>query len=121
MQADASDLSFKDRSFDVAYCVYLLHELPKATREKVVSEAFRVLKPGGLLVFADSLQFNDEPELNWALERFPKVYHEPFFKNYSRDKMETLLERQTGTPAKSEHAFFTKVAWVQKPFSSSVS
>lgn len=112
---DAAKLEFKDETFDCVYSVYLLHELPKDVREQITKEAFRVLKPGGLLIFADSLQKNDEPELNWALERFPKVYHEPFYKNYSLDKMEDLLRRSTGELAEAKHGFFTKLAWVKKP------
>jgi ubiquinone/menaquinone biosynthesis C-methylase UbiE len=120
IQGDAADLEFKDSAFDAIYSVYMLHELPMDVREKVVREAYRVLKPGGLLIFADSLQIDDDPELNWALERFPKAYHEPFYKNYSEDRIEDLLERVTGQKAQSTHEFFTKVVWIQKPLSSSL-
>jgi ubiquinone/menaquinone biosynthesis C-methylase UbiE len=118
VQGDATQTSFQNDSFDAVYSVYILHELPQAEREQLVREAYRVLKPGGILVLADSLQLDDEPELNWALQRFPKVYHEPFYKNYSQDKLETLIERVTGAKAESDHVFFTKVAWVYKPESS---
>jgi ubiquinone/menaquinone biosynthesis C-methylase UbiE len=120
IQGDATDLEFKSSTFDAIYSVYLLHELPSNVREQVVREAYRVLKPGGLLLFADSLQIDDTPELNWALERFPKAYHEPFYKNYSEDRIEDLLERVTGQKAQSTHEFFTKVVWIQKPLSSSL-
>lgn len=113
-QGDATHLTYRDESFEAVYSVYVLHELPKEEREKLVREAYRVLKPGGLLVIADSLQLDDEPDLNWALERFPKVYHEPFYKNYSLDKLEDLVERVTGQKAQSDHAFFTKVVWIHK-------
>jgi len=120
-QGDGTALEFKDQTFDAVYSVYQLHEMPREQREKLVREAFRVLKPGGLLLFADSLQWDDNPELNWALERFPKVYHEPFYTNYSRDKMEDLLSRVTGTEAYSDQAFLTKLVWLQKPLSSAES
>lgn len=121
INGDATNLDFKDETFDAVYSVYTLHEWPRKEREKVVSEAYRVLKPGGLLLFADSLQFNDQPDLNWALERFPQVYHEPFYANYIKDKMEDLLKRITRQEAFHDHAFFTKLAWVHKPLSSSES
>jgi len=118
VQGDGTVLEFKDETFDAVYSVYLLHEMPREEREKLVREAFRVLKPGGTLILVDSLQLNDDPDLNWALERFPKVYHEPFYTNYSKDRMEDLLKRVTKTEAFSENFFLTKMCWIQKPSSS---
>lgn len=115
LNGDAAALDFRDDTFDAVYSVYLFHELPRKEREQVIREAFRVLKPGGVLVFADSLQTDDDPELNWALERFPKVYHEPFYKDYSNDKLEDMVERLTETKAERDTGFFTKVVWARKP------
>jgi ubiquinone/menaquinone biosynthesis C-methylase UbiE len=117
VQGDATELDFRENTFDAVYSVYVMHELPARERELLVREAFRVLKPGGVLLLADSLQWDDEPELNWALERFPKVYHEPFYKNYLHDHMDQLLTRVTGCAASSDHAFLTRLAWIQKPIS----
>lgn len=119
LRGDATALDFKNETFDNVYSVYLLHELPRKEREKVLREAYRVLKPGGLLVLADSLQTDDEPELNWALERFPRVYHEPFYKDYLGDRLEHLLKKVTGETAGSAQGFFTKVVWVKKPLAPS--
>lgn len=114
-QGDATHMNYRDESFDAIYSVYVLHEMPRAERERLVREAYRVLKPGGLLLLADSLQYDDEPDLNMFIERFPKVYHEPFYKDYSLDPMDQLLTKVTGQPAEKEHVFFTKLAWVKKP------
>lgn len=115
VQGDATNLSFRDASFDAVYSVYVTHELPHAEREALIREAWRVLKPGGTFVLADSLQIGDDPGSNAALKRFPRIYHEPFFAGYSKDRLETLIERVTGQPAQSDHALFTKVVWATKP------
>jgi ubiquinone/menaquinone biosynthesis C-methylase UbiE len=121
VQGDATNLNFKSQTFDVVFSVYVLHELPEAERRALMREAFRVLKPGGLLVLADSLQHGDEPELNWALERFPKTYHEPFYRNYSEHDLVQMVKNATGCEPHSSHEFLTKVVWVQKPPSSALS
>lgn len=114
LQGDATKLDFKDGLFDCVYSVYLLHEMPSAERVKVLSEAWRVLKPGGLLIFADSLQWDDQPDLNWALERFPKVYHEPFYKDYVNGHLEDLIKKVSSAHVESDHALFTKAVWALK-------
>lgn len=49
--ADALDLPFEDTSFDKAFSIAVLHHIPSVElRLKFLSEAKRVLKPGGLLI-----------------------------------------------------------------------
>jgi SAM-dependent methyltransferase len=48
VQADAATVPFVDRSFDSVICAELLEHVP--CPERVVGEAYRVLKPGGLLL-----------------------------------------------------------------------
>ena len=64
VQARAEAMPFPDASFDAVTCVYLLHELPADARAAVAKEVARVLKPGGLLVVADSIQLGDRPRLD---------------------------------------------------------
>ncbi|MBL8669628.1 MAG: class I SAM-dependent methyltransferase, partial [Alphaproteobacteria bacterium] len=56
LEANAERLPLADRSQDVATCIYLFHELPRQVRSRVASEIARILKPGGLFVFVDSIQ-----------------------------------------------------------------
>lgn len=50
VRADAAELPFPDRGFDVLTCAYLLHLLGPEQRADVLTEARRVLRPGGRLV-----------------------------------------------------------------------
>lgn len=50
---DSTDLGFADASYDRAIVFFLLHEQPEAVRRQTMSEALRVLKPGGRLVIVD--------------------------------------------------------------------
>ncbi|HEY1349294.1 MAG TPA: class I SAM-dependent methyltransferase [Ktedonobacteraceae bacterium] len=49
----AQSLVLKDNCFDSAIIAYGAHHIPPAQRLQAVQEAFRVLKPGGKLIFHD--------------------------------------------------------------------
>jgi len=75
-------MPFRDGAFDAVTCVYLLHELPLDARRRVLAEARRVLRPGGLLVLEDACQPADSPQLAGALAQFQRDLHEPYFRSY---------------------------------------
>jgi SAM-dependent methyltransferase len=53
---DATQMRFAEGSFDSVGCFTMLHHLPSAQQQfRTLCEAFRVLRPGGVLVGADSL------------------------------------------------------------------
>ena len=57
---DAADLGFADGSFDSVGSFTMLHHVPTpAQQNKILAEALRVLRPGGVLVGSDSLASND--------------------------------------------------------------
>jgi ubiquinone/menaquinone biosynthesis C-methylase UbiE len=50
---DSTALQFADGSRDAVVVFFLLHEQPAEVRLKTISEALRVTKPGGKLIFVD--------------------------------------------------------------------
>lgn len=115
VQGAAEKLNFKDASFDAVFSCYLFHELPEDIRQQVLKEGFRLLKAGGIYALADSLQKNDDKDLDWALQQFPKNFHEPFYKNYTLVPMEHLLKQTGFTNVFSHQSFLTKVVVAKRP------
>ena len=52
-QRDATRTGYDDDSFDVVTAFLLLHEVPDEVRGEILAEAYRILKPGGRLMFLD--------------------------------------------------------------------
>jgi SAM-dependent methyltransferase len=64
-QALAENLPYPDGYFDVVYLSTVLHEMPVADGRRAVTEARRVLRPGGVLELRDMPQATNPPE-PWA-------------------------------------------------------
>lgn len=113
VRAAAEELPFKDQSFDAVYSCFLFHELPEKIRHQVIQEALRVLKPAGAFGLVDSLQMGDG-HFDWALEQFPKDFHEPFFTSYARHPMENLLSEEGLVQVRSNQGFLSKALLASK-------
>ena len=114
VEANGESTPFKDASFDVVTNIYLFHELPRRVRSIVATEMARVLKPGGQLIFVDSIQLADKPEYAGSLRLFPQTYHEPYYGDYVEQDLVALF-KETGLQLVSQElAFFSKILVFEK-------
>ncbi|MBK8196898.1 MAG: class I SAM-dependent methyltransferase [Acidobacteria bacterium] len=102
-------------SQDLAVSIFLFHELPPKVRPQVLAEIFRVLKPGGTFILADSVQFGDYPALDGLLEYFPHGFHEPYYKGYLGWDLQQAVESCGFVKARQSLAFLTKVSVWRRP------
>jgi ubiquinone/menaquinone biosynthesis C-methylase UbiE len=84
-------MPLEDASADIITAIFFYHELPPDVRRQVTAEIARVLKPGGLFVFIDSLQMGDKPGWDGLLEAFPHRFHEPFYRHYVIDDLDGMF------------------------------
>lgn len=91
-QMNATEMSFEDDSFDVVFSSMFLHELSRKDIVKALSEARRVLRPGGLLLNME-LPPNSEmtPYDSFYLDWDAYYNNEPYYKKFRDQKVEDLL------------------------------
>jgi ubiquinone/menaquinone biosynthesis C-methylase UbiE len=115
IEAAAEKMPLSDASVDIATCIFLFHELPPNVRRQVTAEIARVLKPGGLLVFLDSLQMGDKPGWDGLLEAFPHRFHEPYFRSYAIDDLEAMFGDAGLAPQSTSTPYLAKLMVRVKP------
>jgi ubiquinone/menaquinone biosynthesis C-methylase UbiE len=98
--ADATSLPFKDNSFDMVVCQFGVMFFPD--KEKAMKEAFRVLRPGGRILFNtwDKIKYNDFPRVAQSViaqmfENNPPEFYNIPFSYFDHFEIRTLL-RGTG-------------------------
>lgn len=114
IEANAEAISCLDESQDIVICQFLFHELPPEVRRTVAGEIARVLKPGGLFVFLDSMQMGDKPGWEGLLEAFPVRFHEPYYSGYAVEDLNALFKDAGLEPFHQELAFLAKLIACRK-------
>ena len=112
--ANAEQLPFADASFDVLTSVYLFHEVPPKVRRIIATEFARVLKPGGRLIFMDSLQRGDTEGYDGLLDMFPINFHEPYYATYTREDLTRIFADAGLTPITQRPHFLSKLVVCEK-------
>jgi ubiquinone/menaquinone biosynthesis C-methylase UbiE len=88
--------------------------MPADVRARVLAEMARVVRPGGVVIVADSIQLADAPELEREILGFPARFHEPYYLGYVKDDLGKRMSdaglRATGTKL----AFLTKLVTAEK-------
>lgn len=112
---NAESLPFRDAYFDVVTSTYLFHELPRKARRQVMGEVRRVLRPGGLLVLEDSAQLAEAEDLSPFLEGFAAQMHEPFYRDYVRDDLASVVQGAGLAVEGTERAWLAKVVTARRP------
>ncbi len=115
VQGAAEAIPLPDASIDIAVCIFLFHELPAKIRTRAAEEIARVLKPGGQLVFLDSLQLCDRPGLSALLEYFPQAFHEPYYADYIRCDLPSLFQQAGLEVGGTDLVFLSKMMVLERP------
>lgn len=109
VRANAENMPLAAASQDIVTSSFLFHELPGDVRRRVAGEMARVLKPGGILIFIDSLQMGDRPGWDGLLEGFPQRFHEPYYRHYTIDDLDGMFAAAGLAPVAASSAFLSKV------------
>jgi ubiquinone/menaquinone biosynthesis C-methylase UbiE len=115
IEAAAETMPVASESVDIVTSTFLFHELPPDVRRAVAAEMARVLKPGGLMVFLDSLQMGDRPGWDGLIEAFPERFHEPYYRHYAIDDLDGLFTAAGLEPELTETPFLSKLMVRRKP------
>lgn len=114
IQAPGERMPLADASADIVTSIFLFHELPPEVRRQVAADIARILKPGGLFVFLDSLQMGDRPAWDGLLEAFPARFHEPYYRHYATDDLDRLFTERGLIPHTTATTFLSKLMVCRK-------
>lgn len=89
-QQDARDLDYPDGSFDLVVSSFFLHEQSPTTNRKVLREAYRVLRPGGIMVHMELPPANAvDAYYNFYLDWDAHYNNEPHYASFRKFDLAT--------------------------------
>ena len=105
---NVTQMPIRDQTYDAITTIGLFHELPSEARFNALTEVKRVLKPGGVFVFTDPIQFEDQSPLEFLLCHLYKRFHEPYLKNYMHWNLKDAFHNVGLEIIKTEKHFLLK-------------
>lgn len=102
---DATSLDSADAQYDQVLLFFLLHEMPEAVRRQTLSEAMRVLKPGGRMVIVD---YHQPAKLHPVRPLMRQVFRhlEPYAMDLWGNEIEAFLPAGMAPAAIEKKTFF---------------
>ncbi|MDS4027799.1 MAG: rhodoquinone biosynthesis methyltransferase RquA [Candidatus Contendobacter sp.] len=102
---DSTDLRFADASYDCVILFFLLHEQPENVRAQTVTQALRVVKPGGKVIFVDYHRPSWLNPFRYVMTAILKTL-EPFAMDLWRQEITDWLPDQGRTLKVEKETFF---------------
>lgn len=97
-QQNAENVDFEDESFDLVVSSFFFHEIAVPATKRILKEAHRVLKPGGIMVNVELPPHKScEPFLNFMFDWDTHHNNEPNYRNF-RSQDPTQLMTGAGFP-----------------------
>lgn len=89
---DASELPFRDNSFDVCTVSFGLHEMPSHIRQRVVGEMARVTKPGGIVIIVDH-SLPEKGFMRSFIYKLTKLYEARYYPDFIKSDLIDILKK----------------------------
>jgi ubiquinone/menaquinone biosynthesis C-methylase UbiE len=84
-QMNAVQLGFEDDYFDLVVAHNLFHEVSISNARRIIAEAYRVVKPGGIVIFQDvPIHFKNQPLIAQFMSAWQTINNnEPFWESFA--------------------------------------